>query len=240
MFPTICQIGPFTVYSYGLMLAVAVIVCTFLLRKDAQRAGINPDLMSDLVFWLVIGGIIGARIFYILTYLPTFIENPLEIIMIQHGGLSWQGGLILGCLSGIWFVKRHKLDLLKILDLTAPYLALGQAIGRIGCFFNGCCYGKEVSWGMYFPNLGERVHPTQIYDALGLLILFFVLKGYSKHVAMKGKVFVAYLLLAPFLRFVIEFFRADHTETYLGLSLYQIVCVALIGVSVILNRRLKK
>lgn len=240
MFPAICQIGPFTVYSYGLMLAVAIIVCTFLLRKDAQKAGINPDTISDLVFWLVIGGIAGARIFYILTFLPMFIENPLEIIMIQHGGLSWQGGLMLGCLSGIWFVRRHKLDLLKILDLTAPYLALGQAIGRIGCFFNGCCYGKGLSRGVYFPNLGERVHPAQIYDAAGLLMIFWALKWFQKHNAVKGKVFVSYLFLASLLRFVIEFFRADHTETYLGLSLYQAVCLVLLGVACAINVRLKK
>jgi len=240
MFPTICQIGPFTVYSYGFMLAVAIIVCTFLLRKDAQRAGINPEIISDLVFWLAIGGIIGARIFYILTFLPMFIENPLEMIMIQHGGLSWQGGLIVGCLSGIWFVRKHKLDVLKTLDLTAPYLALGQAIGRIGCFLNGCCYGKEVPWGVYFPNLGEHVHPTQIYDAVGLLMIFFILKWFQKHNAVKGKVFVSYLFLAPLLRFVIEFFRADHTELYGGVSLYQVVCLLLLGVACVMNVRLKK
>lgn len=240
MFPTICQIGPFTVYSYGLMLAVAVIVCTFLLRKDAQKAGINPQIISDLIFYLVISGIIGARIFYILTFLPTFFENPLEMIMIQHGGLSWQGGFIAGCLSGIWFVRKHKLDVLKMLDLTAPYLALGQAIGRIGCFLNGCCYGKEVSWGVYFPSLGERVHPTQIYDVVGLLMIFFVLKWFSRRLQVKGKVFVYYLFLAPLLRFVIEFFRADHTETYLGLSLYQVVCLFLLAAAVVMNRRIKK
>ena len=160
--------------------------------------------------------------------------------MIQHGGLSWQGGLIVGGLSGFWFVRRNKLDLLKMLDLTAPYLALGQAIGRIGCFLNGCCYGKEVSWGVYFPSLGERVHPTQIYDAVGLLIVFFVLKWFQQRAKVKGKVFVLYLMLAVSLRFMIEFVRGDHSETYLGLSLYQIVCIFLLAAAAVINQKLKK
>ncbi len=239
MFPTICQIGPLTVYSYGLMLAIAVITCTVLCRRDAKKIGIAPDIISDLGFWLLVSGIIGARIFYILTFWPTFENNWLEMIMIQHGGLSWQGGLILGALTGVWYVRRKKLDVLLMLDLVAPYLGLGQAIGRIGCFLNGCCYGKEVAWGVYFPSLDERVHPTQLYDMTGLVLIFFLLKWFQKHTNVKGKVFVVYFAAAAGLRFVIEFFRGDHTETYFGLSLYQLVCLGLITVALVINSRLK-
>lgn len=222
------------------MLAVAVVVCSFLARRDAKKIGIAPDIISDLFFWVVVGGIIGARIFYILTFLPMFIENPLEMIMIQHGGLSWQGGLILGGLSGIWFVKRKKLELFKILDLIAPYVALGQAIGRIGCFLNGCCYGKPVAWGVHFPQLAEPVYPTQLFDAVGLLIIFFILKWYQNQTKIQGKVFVMYLFSAVTLRFMIEFFRGDHAETYFGLSIYQLVCIVLLFFAFALNRKLTK
>jgi phosphatidylglycerol:prolipoprotein diacylglycerol transferase len=239
MFPIICQIGPLTVYSYGLMLAIAVIVCTYLCRRDAKKIGVDPDIISDLGFWLILSGIIGARIFYIMTFWPTFENNWLEMIMIQHGGLSWQGGLILGTLAGVWYVRRKKLDLLQMCDLVAPYLALGQAIGRIGCFLNGCCYGTPVSWGVYFPSLDEHVHPTQLYDALGLLFIFFVLKWFQKHTDVKGKIFVLYFASAAGLRFVIEFLRGDHTDTYFGLSLYQLVCLGLVMVAFIVNSRLK-
>ena len=139
MFPVICKFGPFTVYSYGLMLAVAVAVCSILLSRDARKAGIPADTIFDLVFWVMLSGLLGARLFFILTNWDLFAQEPLEMIKIQNGGLSWQGGLILGSLAGMGYVKRKRLPLLQMLDLSAPYLALGQAIGRIGCFLNGCC-----------------------------------------------------------------------------------------------------
>src|SRR3989338_1435480 len=96
MFPTICTIGPLTIYSYGVMLAVAVVICSFLLSRDAQKLGIPKDVIYDFVFWVVLSGIIGARIFYIFLNWTFFVENPREIIMIQNGGLAWQGSLMAG------------------------------------------------------------------------------------------------------------------------------------------------
>ena len=233
MLPIIAKIGPFTIYSYGLMLAVAVVVCSFLLSRDAGRKmGTKPELIYDLAFWVVLGGIIGARIFFIFLNLDMFIANPLEMIMIQNGGLAFQGGLILGCLTGIWFVKKHKLPLSKMLDLTAPYLALGQAIGRIGCFLNGCCYGKEVSWGIYCPVHDAKLHPTQLYESVGLVILFFILKNYNSTSKKPGEIFFIYLFGAALLRFVNEFFRADHVELAWGLSIFQCVALGLLAISV--------
>jgi phosphatidylglycerol---prolipoprotein diacylglyceryl transferase len=221
------------------MLAIAVIVCTMLIRKDAKAAGLREDIFSDLVFWCAVSGIFGARIFFILMNGAFFAENPIEMIMLQHGGLAWQGGLIGGALAGIYFVRKNKLPLTKTLDLAAPYLALGQSIGRIGCFLNGCCYGKEVAWGVYFPALHYHAHPTQIYDTVGLFIIFLILKNLQRRNLLPGNVFVLYLVLAPLLRFVIEFFRADHTWSYLGLSIYQYVCLFLITIAVILYANIK-
>lgn len=154
-----------TIYSYGFMLAVAVILCTFLLSRDARREGIETDVITDLVFWIVIGGIIGARFFYILLNYSFFVDHPFEVIMIQKGGLAWQGGLIFGALTAVSFIRRKKLFLPAVLDLVAPYLALGQSIGRVGCFLNGCCFGKEFAQGVYFPVHAARLHPTQLYLA---------------------------------------------------------------------------
>ncbi len=239
MHPTICTIGPFTIYSYGLMLATAVFLCSFLASRRARFFGIPQDIIFDLTFWVVLSGLVGARILYILLNLPFFMTNPLETIMIQKGGLSWLGGLIAGSTVGLLFIKRKKLSGKIILDFCSPYLALGQAIGRIGCFFNGCCYGKEVSLGIYFPVHQARLHPTQLYEFLGLLVIFFILKNQHSKSKVQGSTFLLYLILAALLRFVIEFFRADQLWTAGGLSLNQWISLILIVGSVCLNRFLK-
>ncbi len=217
-----------TVYAYGLMFAIAVVVCAPMLAADAKKKNISADIVFDLIFWVVVGGILGARLFYILLNYSFFLENPTEIIMIQNGGLAWQGGLIIGAMMTASFVKRKKLFLPLILDLMAPYLALGHAIGRIGCFLNGCCYGKEVSWGIYFPVHDAHLHPTQLYLSGGLFIIFLILKRYQKTSEIPGLVFASYLILASALRFGVEFFRADHEIFFFGFSIFQFVSFAVL------------
>lgn len=253
MFPIICQFGPVTVYSYGFMLAVAALVCTFLASRDAKKIGIASGVIPDFTFWTVVAGILGARLFYILLNFRFFMDHPLEIVMIQNGGLAWHGGLIAATIVGIRFIRKKGLPLAAMLDLFAPYAALGESIGRIGCFLNGCCFGREVAWGVYFPVHGARLHPTQFYAMAGLFILFFILRHYRKIASsprgafgrreptgqIPGDVFVLYLFGASLLRFTIEFFRADHYVLVLGLSVYQWVCVGLISVAVYVHLRLK-
>ncbi|OGX32122.1 MAG: prolipoprotein diacylglyceryl transferase, partial [Omnitrophica WOR_2 bacterium RIFCSPHIGHO2_01_FULL_48_9] len=170
MFPIILKIGPVTIYSYGLMMAVAVMVCVFLLSRDARSLGISSEKIFDFVFWVVLSGIAGARLFFILLNLDYFVRDPLEIVMLQKGGLAWQGSLIAGTVAALVYIRKQKLPLAPFLDIIAPYVALGQAIGRLGCFLNGCCYGKPLAWGIYFPVHQASLHPTQLYDALGLVL----------------------------------------------------------------------
>ena len=211
------------------MLVAAVFVCTFLLQRQARQKNLDSNIFFDLVFWIAVNGIIGSRIFFILLNGQYFLDNPSEMIMLQKCGLAWQGGLLFGVLTGIFLIKKKKLDVWKTLDILAPYAALGQAIGRIGCFLNGCCYGKEVSWGIYFPVHHARLHPTQLYDSLGLLVIFFLLKKFDAYKRGSGEVFILYLLLASFDRFVVEFFRADHTALFLSLSIFQLVSLFIIA-----------
>ena len=233
MIPVICQIGPLQIYSYGVMFAIAVFVCAFLLSREAHALSIPPESIYDFIFWVVLAGILGARIFYILLNVDYFLHNPIETIKIQNGGIAWQGGLIGGFLAGLIYIRRKKWPLWKFLDLTAPYIALGQAIGRIGCFLNGCCYGKEVSWGIYFPVHHAHLHPTQLYDSFGLFVMFFLLKKFQKTSRAAGHVFIVYLIAACSQRFLIEFFRADHDIVVWGLSIFQLVCLMIVGLSVI-------
>ncbi|MBF0569542.1 MAG: prolipoprotein diacylglyceryl transferase [Candidatus Omnitrophica bacterium] len=227
MHPIICHIGPVPLYSYGFMLASALLICSWLTARDAQKIGIPSDAVYDLSFWVVLFGIIGARLFFILLNLDYFAANPLESVMFWKGGLAWQGSMVLGLAATFVYIKAKKLSLGKFLNVVAPYVALGQAIGRIGCLLNGCCYGKPASWGIYFPNFGERLQPTQIYMSLSELAIFLILRAVQPKVKRGGQLFILYLLLASIERFFIEFARADHENLWLGLSVFQYVCVTI-------------
>jgi len=240
MHPILFTIGPITIYSYGVMLAVAVLVCTYLLSLDAKRYGISQDIAYDLVFWCMLWGIIGARIFYVIIEWPYFSSDLLEILMVQKGGLAWQGGFLGGALAGVLFARRKKLALRPLLDLSAPYIALGQSIGRIGCFFNGCCYGKPVAWGPYYPTQGAHLYPTQLFETAGLFIIFLILKNAQGKPHKPGFIFVDYLWLAAIERFVVEFYRADHDIVWFGLSLAQYVALSVFVAGLILMKAFKK
>lgn len=231
MFPVICTIGPITIYSYGLMMAVAVLVCARLMAREAGRRALSPEMIYDLALWCVVGGISGARIFYILLNISYFTASPQDIIMIQKGGLAWQGGFIGGALAGAVFTRRRRISLAVITDLAAPFLALGQAIGRIGCFLNGCCYGRPLAWGVYCPVHGERLHPTQLYDTVALFFIFLLLRRLYRRPHRPGQIFVWYLILASAERFINEFFRGDHVTTVAGLSVFQWMSLAFLAIA---------
>lgn len=240
MHPILLTIGPFTVYSFGLTLAVAVIVCSWLMAKDAARSGIAKDAVYDFVFWVALSGILGSRIFYIFLNLDFFMESPSELWKIQNGGLAWQGGLILGLIAALVYLRRNKLPVLKFLDLASPYAALGQAIGRVGCFLNGCCHGSHADWGPFCPVHQDRLHPTQIYESIGLLAVFFVLKRLNRIDHVPGRTVAFYFMFAAALRFIVQFFRYDFEPIFLGIGLFQIVCVVVFASATVFYFLLKK
>jgi len=227
MMPYICKIGPFTVFSYGLMLVVAFVVAGFLAARHGRKEGFNPDEIFNFLFFVFIAGIIGCRILYVLYNLQFYMENPLEIFMLQHGGMAWFGGLILGSAAGFFYLKRKGLPVLKFLDLIIPFVALGQAIGRIGCFLNGCCFGKISEFGVYFPSLDEVRLPTQIYSSLLLLTIFIILRLFQDKPHKPGMILAGYFLLYSLKRFVIEFFRGDSPYLFLNLTLFQLLSIGL-------------
>lgn len=221
------------------MLAIAVVLCSYFLSRKAVKYGLSSEVIYDLVFFIVAFGIIGARLFYIFLNFRDFTASPADIIMIQNGGLAWQGALVGGFFTLLWYIRRKNLKTLMLLDLTAPYIALGQSIGRIGCFLSGCCYGKKVAWGIYFPIYDAHLHPTQLYLSFGDLIIFFILNSYQKKRLGTGRVFTLYILFATVLRFIVEFYRGDHFWTYGGLSIYQFVCLVLFIAAAIIMKKLK-
>ena len=153
MIPIICTLGPLHIYSYGLMLAVAFFVSSALAARYAKQKGVSADIISGLAFTGFLAGIIGARLLYVLQNLSDYLQNPLEIFALQHGGLSWFGGFIAGVCAGIFYLKKRRTPVLQALDILMPYVALGQAIGRIGCFLTGAVMESplpmEVSTSRY-------------------------------------------------------------------------------------------
>lgn len=231
MYPEICKIGPFTIYSYGVMLVFAFIVGAVLSALRAKKENINPDTIFNLCFIVFISGVIGARIFYVIEHIGDYINNPLEIIMFQHGGLSWFGGLIMGLISGLLYLKNKNLNVYKVLDLIAPFAALAQAIGRIGCLLNGCCFGKEYSYGIYFPVHNAVLIPIQIYSSILLIFIFIILRFVQDRPHKTGQIFLLYLLLYSLKRFFIEFWRSDNEIISFGLTLFQILCIIIFVLS---------
>ena len=240
MMPYICKIGPFTIFSYGLMLTIAFLVAGYLASRQAKREGLNPEEIFNFCFFIFIAGIIGCRLLYVLLNLDFYLRNPWEIIMLQHGGMAWFGGVILGSAAGWIYLRRRKLPVLKILDLIIPYVALAQAIGRIGCFLNGCCYGKLSASGVYFPALHETRLPTQLYSSLLLLIIFAILRFLQQRKHLTGQILAAYLFLYSLKRFFMEFLRDDSPRILWGLTIFQLLSIAMFISAIVLFLKIKE
>lgn len=233
MFPEICRIGPVAVYSYGLMLVVAFLTGVWLACRRAAEEGIKKDLVFNLSFTVFLAGIAGARIFYIAENINYYFKNPLEVVMLQHGGLSWFGGLIAGSAAAMLYLRGKGLPTYKLLDLIVPFLALAQAIGRIGCLLNGCCFGKPSAAGIYFPAHGAALIPTQAFSSILLLAIFIILRLLQERPHKSGQIFYLYLLLYSLKRFFIEFWRADNRILLWGLTLFQLLSIAVFFVSIV-------
>ncbi len=234
MHPEICKIGPFTVYAYGLMLVAAFTASSLLASRQAKKENINPEIIFNLLFFVFVCGILGARIFYVIENISYYLKSPKEIIMLQHGGMAWFGGLIFGTGAAIIFIKKNKLKLFKILDILVPFVALAQSIGRIGCLLNGCCYGRPAEFGIYFKVFDQALIPIQLYSSLLLLLIFFILRFMQDKRHAPGAILCAYLFLYSIKRFFIEYFRNDSPRIFHGLTLFQALSLALLSVSLLL------
>ncbi|MEW6106866.1 MAG: prolipoprotein diacylglyceryl transferase [Bacillota bacterium] len=210
MRPILFQIWRIPVFSYGFLLAVAFVVGTILGVKEAKRRGINPDKIIDLALYTCIAGIVGARVLFVLLDIPTYFQDPVKIINLRDGGLSFQGGLALAILVGIWFARREKLNAWVLADIAAPIIPLGYALVRVGCLLNGCCYGlpTSVPWALA-SKAGDQTlrHPTQVYAALLSLVIFAILFRLRNHKKFPGYLMFLYVGLYSVSRFIVEIFR---------------------------------
>jgi len=283
MYPIILQIGNFQISSYGFMLMMAFIINNILLKRYLISIGEKGKIAEDLIFYAAIGGIIGAKLFYIIEYydsggysniqglvsifkgLFTFNLNLLLSGINKFGsGLVFLGGLFGGACSITYYIYKNNLSWTKVSDWVAPYIILGQGIGRLGCFFVGCCYGQPTTLSWLFPftngrppttyesfkynhpeifnslvrpfyNVGDfiRVHPTQLYEFFIYFFIFLYLLKIRSIKKYNGQVFLEYLFLAAFSRFLIEYIRLNPTYLF-NLTSAQILSLLMIICSMII------
>lgn len=236
MHPILLKIGNVPLYTYGLFVALGFLTALGFARKEAGRLGENPDLILDLGFYLLIAAIIGSRAFFLLVNPEVVLENPLAAFQIWKGGLVFYGGFIAALVTAIVFVRRKKLSFMRVADIFSPGLAAGHAVGRIGCFFAGCCYGKEceLPWAVTFKDplslapTGIPLHPTQLYSVAANLLVFGILWFSRTRITRRGRLFWLYMMLYGIIRTILEFFRGDPRGfIFGGLSVSQAIGILL-------------
>ncbi|MDD5422148.1 MAG: prolipoprotein diacylglyceryl transferase [Candidatus Omnitrophota bacterium] len=238
MHPIILQFGSITIYSYGVMVALGFGLAALLVYRRAPSFGIDRDKVMDLAILILVSGIIGARVFYILLNYKYYMADPLEMLNLSKGGLVWYGGFIASLAALIVYIARKSLDFWAVADLLAPYLALAQSFGRIGCFLNGCCYGAITSaanpFAICFPAEVALRQPSQLYSALVLFLIFVVLRLWQDTKHLTGEIFLAYCLLYSAKRFAMEFYRGDNPRIVFGLTISQGISVLIFALSLLL------
>lgn len=239
------HIGSFTIHFYGIIIMIGVLAATFLAQHEANRRGQDGNLVWDLLIWVLVAGIIGARLWHILTPMPEliaqgitpwyYLTHPLDAIAIWNGGLGILGAVVGGVLALAWFARRRHLPLLVWLDLLAPSLALGQAIGRWGNFFNQELYGAPTNlpWAIYidpqhrYPAYANVAyyHPLFLYESLwnlaNMALLLWLPRRFN-HWLRPGDTFLVYLIVYPLGRFLLEFLRLD-SSMVAGININQIL-----------------
>jgi phosphatidylglycerol---prolipoprotein diacylglyceryl transferase len=248
--PIAFNLGSIPLHWYGVMVALAFLAGLWTASRRAPRDGIDGEKIADLGPWLIVGGLLGARALYVVSYWQEqFAGKPLwEIVMIHHGGLVYYGGLIGASVTCVLYCAFRGLKLWKVADILAPSIALGYVFGRMGCLLNGCCFGRacDLPWAIRFPweheTRGLPVHPTQIYDALLSLVLYLSLAWLYRRKKFDGQVFAVYLMCYAVTRSVVEIFRGDYTDVHLhgGLTPAHVVSIGIFVTGVVFYRFLSR
>ncbi|MEO0010219.1 MAG: prolipoprotein diacylglyceryl transferase [candidate division WOR-3 bacterium] len=222
MLPVLIRIGNFQLYSYGVMLFISFVLGIMIVERRAKRFGVEPKRITDLALWVLLAVVLGSRLFYVAFHWDEFRNDLVGIIRFWGNppglsGLMFYGGFLGAFIAGLVFVWLNRLPLLKMLDAVAPALVLGEGFTRIGCFLNGCCFGKPTTCplgmvfpagsaaGAQFPN--QTIHPTQLYSSLAGFVLFGVALLLEQRKLKPGVLFGIILLLYSLFRFGIDFVR---------------------------------
>lgn len=245
MFPTLLKLGNMHVYSYGVMLFISFILGIALVERRAKRFGVEPKKITDLALWILIAVVVGSRLFYVAFHWSEFENDLIGIIAFWRGGLAglmFYGGFLGGILAGIIFVWRNKLPVRPLLDAIMPAILLGEGFTRIGCFLNGCCFGKPTSCftGVVFPMTSpagatypqQTIHPTQLYSSAAGFLMFGVALLLERRKLKPGVLTGIMLVIYSLFRFGIDFVR--HYENASNFWGNQIVALSLTVVGIVL------
>ena len=248
--PVLFHLGPITVHSYGVLIASAILLALWLGKRQAARMGLDAEQVWSIGIYMVLGGLVGSKLWYIIENGDYYLANPGQIFSMatfQAAGV-WYGGFLAALATGIYFIRKSGVHYLSLLDAYAAPVALGHGIGRLGCFSAGCCYGKatDAPWGVIFHNeyanqvtgvpLGVRLHPTQLYEAAAEILLLIFLVWLGKRQRFQGQLFSAYMIGYGVIRGVNEIFRGDPGRTPLwndSGSLMQVVSLGFIALGVV-------
>jgi phosphatidylglycerol:prolipoprotein diacylglycerol transferase len=251
---SIPYLGTLTIYTYGVLLAAAYLFGLKLAMVRAKSRNLDQTRVLDLGIYIIISALVGAKLLLLVTDFRTFTDNPRELLSLARSGGVFYGGLILAVSVALWYIRRIGLPLWTTCDVFAPGIALGHVVGRLGCLFAGCCYGKPTSvpWAITFTDpfaatnvgtpLNVPLHPTQMYEAGAEALILLVLLGTeSRGRTYPGRTFWLYILLYSISRFVIEFYRGDPRGTIGIFSTSQFISLLLaplaIGMLLYLGRR---
>jgi len=243
MRPVLIDLGGIEIPAYGLMLVISFLAALWYVRRNAPRFGISAIVVENLAFYIMIGVIIGGRLLYAVFHWSLYEHDILGILRIWEGGMMFFGGFVGGFLFGALYLRKQGISVLEISDLVAPALGLGLFFTRIGCFLNGCCFGKPsvLPWAIRFPPEcvagssplgGQALHPTQLYEsAFGLALFFFLNNRLGKSIR-KGAIFSQFLIFYGGFRFGIDFIR--YYENSANFWINQAIAIGLVVVGVIL------
>jgi phosphatidylglycerol:prolipoprotein diacylglycerol transferase len=247
MYPRLLELGPITIYTYGVLLAAAYLLGLKLAMSRAKKQGLDESRVLDLGIYIIISALVGAKLLLLVTDFRVFVSDPRELLTLARSGGVFYGGLILAVAVALWYIRRIGLPLWTTCDVFAPGIALGHVVGRFGCLFAGCCYGRPTTkpWGITFTDafaaanvgtpLGVPLHPTQLYEAgAELVILLVLLWSERKRHPYAGRTFWLYMLLYAISRFVIEFYRGDDRGTIGIFSTSQFISVILAPLAIVM------
>ena len=225
MHPEIAQWGFIHIRSYGLMLAVAFLIGTWLGLRESRRLGLDEDKVVNVILIVLVASVLGARALYVMEHVQEFRREWGSVIALWQGGLTLYGGIVAGTAAGLMAAKRFGLPMWTVADALTPSLALGAGIGRIGCHLNGCCYGRptQLPWGVVFPadsyaglEFGNAaVHPSQLYLAAAAFALFLLTWWLRRRLGVPGTLFWLFIVLFALLRIPIDLTRAYEPEATL-------------------------
>ena len=241
MYPVLIQLGTFELRSYGIIVALSFFLGLWLSTKEAKRRGLDPALIQDFALYALVGGLIGARLYFVLFSKPSyFLQNPWEIVAIWHGGIGIIGALLGGLVTALWYCRRKKLSFWRFADTLAPGVVLGQAAGTLACLLNGDSYGKrtDVAWAITYTDprsmapLNVPLHPIELYEIVIYLLVFLLVWRTREKYKTDGFLFLTYLAGYGAARVSVEFFRGSPAIFAWDIPAAQVFGVALILISI--------